>query len=169
MRSEDFVVRVTPPHYLELSAKDVIDLIKYETDLVYTDKIDSEGSVYINFKSDDEMIKFMYHCVSLHFERSEINFSEFIIDFQQFQLNHIYHSEITSIMDNRIECLENENNELEERLLNLELAFDALQVDMYKCGLDRFREIMGIMISQMEEHGIHVREDVNNVCRHSLQ
>lgn len=169
MHNEDFAVRVTVPYYLELSAKDVIDLIKYETDLVYTDRMDSEGAVYLNFKSDEEMIKFMYHCVSLHFERLEINFSEFIIDFQQFQLNHIYHSEIMSVMDNRIEFLENENDELEERLSNLELAFEALHVDMYKCGLDRFKEIMDIIISQMEEHGIQVRDDVNRVCRYSLQ
>lgn len=168
MKDKNCVVGITPPYYLELDVDDILDILDFEDITGYDDYLEDENTLYLNFEDESDLIHFLYHCVKLNLDCDKVDFTEFKIDFFQFQLNHIYLSELNAILSSRMDFYEASYNKLVDQTNQLTDVVESLLAEMNVNGIDRFKDIMSVLVSRLEDNGISVRDDINNHCRYSL-
>lgn len=168
MKDDNCIVGISPPYYLELKAEDILDILDIEYITGYDDCLEDENTLYLNFEDEGDLIHFLYHCVKLNLDCDKVDFSEFKIDFFNGQLNHIYLSEINAILSSRIDFIETSFDKLVDQTNQLTDVVESLLAEMNVNGIDRFKDIMSVLVSRLEDNGISVRDDINNHCRYSL-
>lgn len=159
------------PTYLEIPSVDLVEILLSDYIESWVEH-EGQGRITAVLNEPEDLTRFLFHVISHYYNDSEelpFDIAEITFDFGFEQLNNLYMQQLNQFHKDGVDALADIVTQQSETIKLLHKQLESLEVALYNNGMAHFREMLTVIVSKMEENGIDVRDDINEVCKHRIQ